>query len=85
MDYSLGSSPFFEVAKCLARVRLKPYGLYSMSRLAGFFWGYFVHEKRPVSMEFMTFLRKEQTLKLIRCIKYPVNRIRQFSLAETPK
>jgi len=67
MDYSLGSNPLFEVVKCLARVYAKPYGLFSASRLAGFFWGYLIREKRPVSKEFIKFLRDEQYSKVINC------------------
>jgi hypothetical protein len=69
MDYSLGSNPFFEVIKCLVRVRLKPYGLYSVCRLAGFVWGYVIREERPVSAEFMKFLREEQISKITNCLK----------------
>lgn len=65
MDYSLGSSFLFEIFKCLVRVRAKPYGLYSASRMMGFLWGYLQREELAVSDAFKKFLRKEQYGKII--------------------
>jgi glycosyltransferase involved in cell wall biosynthesis len=71
MDYSFGSSPFFEIFRCLRRVR-KPYGLlYSLCRFGGFLWGYLVLEKRPVSKDFIKYLRKEQRRKLFNAALHP--------------
>jgi len=60
MDYSVGSYPPFEIFKLARRIRFKPYALGSLVRLSGFLWGYWIREKRPVSTEFITFLRGEQ-------------------------
>jgi glycosyltransferase involved in cell wall biosynthesis len=68
MDYTLGSSPFFEILKCLSRINMKPYGLYSAYRFAGFLRGYIEREERPVSKDFMKFLRKKQFEKTINAI-----------------
>lgn len=64
MDYSFGSLPLFEVLKCLQRVPEKPFAVGGMARLCGFFWSYLQREKRPVSNEFVAFLRSEQRSKL---------------------
>jgi poly-beta-1,6-N-acetyl-D-glucosamine synthase len=69
MDYSFGSSPYFETFRCLARAR-EPFGLrYSLCRLAGFVSGYLAREPRPVSKEFMQFLRNEEGLKLASALR----------------
>src|SRR5260370_33790037 len=60
MDYSVGSSPLFEIMKIVRRMQFRPYVVGSLIRLSGFVWGYCRHEKRPVSQEFIKFLRKEQ-------------------------
>jgi poly-beta-1,6-N-acetyl-D-glucosamine synthase len=63
MDYSLGSEPIFETFKCLQRLGEKPLILGSLARLTGFFWSLMIREPRPVSAEFMAFLRAEQKQK----------------------
>jgi len=60
LDYSFGSDPMFEIAKCLKRLREAPYVLGAMTRLAGFVWGYISREQKAVSDDFVAFLRKEQ-------------------------
>lgn len=60
MDYSVGSDPLFEILKVAGRVRCKPYGFGSLVRLCGFLWGYAIREERPVSPEFIRFLRIDQ-------------------------
>jgi biofilm PGA synthesis N-glycosyltransferase PgaC len=63
MDYSLGSEPIFETFKCLQRLGEKPLILGSFARLTGFFWSLMIREPRPVSAEFIAFLRAEQKQK----------------------
>lgn len=60
MDYSVGSYPPFEILKLVRRCRFKPYVSGSLVRLCGFLWGYWLREERPVSQEFIQFLRSEQ-------------------------
>ena len=60
MDYSVGSYPPFEIFKIIRRFPFKPYVLGSLVRLCGFLWGYWLREERPVSQEFIRFLRREQ-------------------------
>lgn len=60
MDYSVGSHPLFEIFKVARRFRAKPLVLSSFVRLAGFLRGYWIREERPVSAEFVAFLRGQQ-------------------------
>jgi glycosyltransferase involved in cell wall biosynthesis len=74
MDYSFGSDPVFETFKCLQRLGEKPLILGSFARLAGFFWSLIIREPRPVSAEFISFLRAEQkqkTLSLLHITRRP--------------
>jgi hypothetical protein len=65
MDYDLGSSVIFELLRCIARIRVKPYGLYAGYRFAGFITRYFAKEPRGVPGEFIKRLRSEQYGKII--------------------
>jgi glycosyltransferase involved in cell wall biosynthesis len=65
MDYDLGSSIIFELLKCIARTKVKPYGIYAGYRFAGFISGYFAKEKRGVPKEFIMELRSEQYSKIM--------------------
>jgi poly-beta-1,6-N-acetyl-D-glucosamine synthase len=60
MDYSLGSYPPFEILKLARRIPSKPFLLGALARLCGFIWCYCLLEKRPVSQEFIDFIRIEQ-------------------------
>src|SRR5215472_4847086 len=64
MDYSVGSDPLFELFKLARRFRVKPYVLGSFVRLSGFLSGYWTREERPVSDDFVTFLRRSQRAAL---------------------
>jgi len=66
MDYSFGSHALFEVLKCLQRMPEKPFIIGGSARLVGFFWSYVRGDKRPVSEEFVAFLRKEQKQKMLK-------------------
>ncbi len=74
MDYSLGSSPFFEILKCLSRISVKPYGFYSAYRFAGFLRGYVEREERPISRDFMKCLRERQSEKIVSALSNPFKR-----------
>ncbi len=69
MDYAFGSDPLFELGKCLRRLREKPYIAVAVARIAGFLWPYLCGERREVSSEFVSFLRKEQRGRLRPTIK----------------
>jgi len=64
LDYSFGSDPLFEVIKCVLRIPSKPVVLGGLLRFLGFAWLSLRREKRPVSQEFMTFLRSEQKARV---------------------
>jgi glycosyltransferase involved in cell wall biosynthesis len=65
MDYSFGSDPLFETLKCLERLPEKPFIIGGTARLVGFFWSCIRQDARPVSDEFVGFLRKEQRKKML--------------------
>jgi len=65
MDYSLGSDPLFEILKCLERLGERPFFIGSIARLVGFAWSCVCRDKRPVSEEFIAFLRREQKQKVL--------------------
>ncbi len=60
MDYALGSHPVFETIKLVKRAFIKPYFVGSFVRFAGFASAVMSRETRPVSNEFMQFIREEQ-------------------------
>jgi glycosyltransferase involved in cell wall biosynthesis len=66
LDYSFGSGPAFEFLKCSLRVSEKPLVIGAALRLLGFTWCSIRMEKRPVSREFVAFLRREQRTKMLR-------------------
>lgn len=68
MDHSFGSDPVFEVLKCLERLPERPYVIGGLARLLGFIWSSLKQERRPVSSEFVAYLRKEQREKLFSAI-----------------
>jgi glycosyltransferase involved in cell wall biosynthesis len=65
LDYSFGSDPVFEFLKCAVRISEKPWMLGAVTRFLGFTWSGITGEQRPVSKEFVSFLRKEQRAKLL--------------------
>jgi glycosyltransferase involved in cell wall biosynthesis len=65
LDYSFGSDPVFEFLKCALRLTEKPWLVGAVARFLGFSWSAIIREKRPVSKEFVDFLRKEQRAKML--------------------
>lgn len=63
LDYSLGSDPLFEIVKCLVRLPERPRVVGAFTRLAGFGWSFVHRDPRPVSADFVAFLRGEQRAK----------------------
>ena len=80
MDYAFGSDPIFETFKCLQRLAEKPLLLGSFARLAGFFWSSMIREPRPVSDEFIAFLRDEQKKKTLSLLNISPRHDRLFGL-----
>lgn len=72
MDYSLGYDPLYELAKLASRTSLRPAALMqTCTTLAGYVYSGVSRRKRPVSKEFVTFLRKEQRVRLRQMISRP--------------
>ena len=64
-DYCVATHPVFMVAKCLRRCfKERPYGGAGLARLAGFAYGYLVHERRQIIGEARRYVRKEQMRRL---------------------
>jgi len=64
MDYSLGSDLLFELFKCAGRLPEKPFFFGMVARLCGFFLSLVRREPRPVSNEFIAFLRRDQRMRM---------------------
>ena len=65
LDYSFGSDPLFEFFKCILRISERPRLLGAVTRFFGFAWSCVSRESRPVSREFVSFLRREQRAKVL--------------------
>jgi len=64
LAYSLGSDPLFEIVKSVWRLAEKPVIIGSLTKLAGFGWSWICRDQRPVSEDFVAFLRNEQKARL---------------------
>jgi poly-beta-1,6-N-acetyl-D-glucosamine synthase len=62
--YSLGSHPLFETIKSIRTITDKPFFILAFVRSCGYMWPYLQRQKRPVSGEFVKYLRKEQLSRL---------------------
>jgi glycosyltransferase involved in cell wall biosynthesis len=71
MDYLLGSHPIFETIKCFRRVKQKPYMIAALLRMVSFTFSYLSKEKKPVSDEFVNYLRSEQIQRVKSQIFFP--------------
>ena len=69
MDYAFGSDARFEMLKCLLRVPDKPFLIGCLARLTGYAWSSIRQDKRPVSGEFVAFMRSEQRARLAALFK----------------
>lgn len=63
-DQQLGYHPFFEAAKCAARLGERPWVLGSILRWSGFVWSFLQRQKSPVPDEVVEYLRREQLRRL---------------------
>lgn len=64
MDYCVGCHPLFEIIRVIRRLRARPFVLGAAVRLLAFALSYCRRERRPVSPEFVEFLRAEQKARL---------------------
>lgn len=65
-DHSLGTLPWFELARLARRSLDKPFVIGSLARLAGFGYSYCIRQNRPVPTSFLRYIRKEQVQRLTR-------------------
>ncbi|UCH65113.1 MAG: glycosyltransferase, partial [Ignavibacterium sp.] len=63
-NYSLGYHPIFLLMRFYKTILLKPYFLGSLIVLFGYLWGTIRRFQRPVSKQFVRYLRSEQTDKM---------------------
>jgi glycosyltransferase involved in cell wall biosynthesis len=64
IEYRVRYHPLFEIAKCLSRVREKPYFFGSLFRLSGYCYSLLWREQPVVSEDVVRYLRCEQLSKL---------------------
>jgi biofilm PGA synthesis N-glycosyltransferase PgaC len=69
MDYALGCHPVFEVTRLVRRVFYRPLFLGALIRFVSFVFASLRQEKRIVSPEFVSFLRKEE-MERLRAIRH---------------
>lgn len=65
-SYALGCHPLFEIFKSIKSITTRPYLLFAMIRFFGCFLPYLKNQKRPVTKEFVQFLRRSQRDQLKR-------------------
>lgn len=69
MEYSFGYHLLFELAKCLRRIKERPYLFGSILRLIGYIWALVRRKDRVVSKNIVSYLHKEQLHRLLELIK----------------
>jgi len=65
VEYSVGYHPFYQLLKCINRLREKPYIIGSLLRFSGFWWATLRNEHRQLDENFIKHHKQEQ-LKRIR-------------------
>ena len=71
-EYGVATHPVFMLAKSFRRAFLeKPYFTASLTRLAGFVYGYWLREERKIPHEAIRFVRREQIRRLLSCVCSP--------------
>jgi glycosyltransferase involved in cell wall biosynthesis len=63
-DQVFGSHPLFEVARCMRRIKEKPYLLGAAVRMCGFVWSACQREGRTVPEDLVKYLRHEQLQRM---------------------
>lgn len=64
VEYHLGYHPLFESVKAISRYKEKPFIVGSMVRIVGYWFANIKREKRLISKELISFIRKEQISRL---------------------
>ena len=63
-EYFWGSDPTFELAKCFARIPVKPVAIGSGARLAGFLWATLLGLDRDIDSRIVRIIRKQQRARM---------------------
>lgn len=69
-DYFNGNTPLFEIARCVYRLKDRPFIVGSLLILFGYFLPFFRREKVAVPDEMREFLKKEQSGRLKALLRY---------------
>jgi len=69
-DYSLGTLPLFELLRFVRRSFDRPYLISSLARIAGFSLSYGMRTLRPVSSDFIQYIREEQANRVAKLFWY---------------
>ena len=64
LEYGIGRHPLYECAKCINRMREKPYGLASLARLCGYIMASITREQPIFPKEVSNYLRQEDLKRL---------------------
>lgn len=64
VEYNLCYHPLFQFIKCIKRIPEKPFLIGSILRFFGFWTAYIKREKRNISIELFSFIRKDQIKRL---------------------
>ncbi len=64
MDYTIGTSVLFEIAKCLRRTLAKPYLFIGLLRMCGFIGSYLMRDNRVVTNEVRDYAQREQLRRI---------------------
>ncbi len=63
-DYAIGNHPLWEMFRSIYQMTKKPFVVGGLALSAGYLWACVSRAERPVSVELMRFLRREQMLRL---------------------
>jgi len=63
-DYLIGYHPIFEFLRCSSRMSQRPYVFGALALLSGYTWAAALRRERPVSAEFVSYLRSEQLTRI---------------------
>ncbi|MDM7994771.1 MAG: glycosyltransferase family A protein [Acidobacteriota bacterium] len=69
LAYSIGSDPFFEFGKTIRRFKERPLIVGALVRLYTYLWASCTRKHRPVSNDFIRFLRAEQRIRMLAFLK----------------
>lgn len=70
MERRIGYHPLFEIAKCLSRIRERPYLLGSAFRLSGYCWSFLRRERPVLPADVTAYLRGEHLERLKAIFKW---------------